>query len=92
MNATSRSFTTQMPDRPVSGAWETRWDSSGNAWTNAGYIDLVHDDFVFTLTGSHRDAGDISIPGRARTPSYEQKFTPLVNNPTLGTTEPIENP
>jgi len=92
INSTSRSFATQLPERRLSGAVESRWDSVSSAWTKAGYFDLKMAEFVMSATGSYRDAGDYRIPGRARTTAYESKFRPLVNDPSMGVTVPIENP
>ena len=92
INAKSRSFATELPERMLSGAVETRFDSVSSAWTNAGYFDLKLGEFVLSATASYRDAGDFRIPGRARTQGYEDRFQPLVNDPDLGITVPIENP
>lgn len=92
VNSVSRSFVTEFPERKLTGAFETRWDSVSSGWTQAGYLDATLGDFVFSLTGSYRDAGDYDIPGRARTSAYEELFQPVVNDPDTGTTVPIENP
>jgi len=92
VNSTSRVFSTELPGRRFSGGVETRIDSVSSGWVNAGYLDVEIGEFVFSLTGSYRDAGDYRIPRNARTDDYEIKFNPLINNPDLGTTVPIENP
>ena len=92
VNSTTRSFATELPDRPLSGAFETRWDSAASSWTNTGYLDFTLGEFVITATGSIRDAGDYRIAGRARTSEYEELFNPVVNDPQSGMTVPIENP
>lgn len=92
VNSTTRTFATELPDRPLSGAFETRWDSAASSWTNTGYLDFTAGEFVITATGSIRDAGDYRIAGRARTSEYEALFNPVVNDPQIGATVPIENP
>jgi iron complex outermembrane receptor protein len=92
INSTSRSFATELPERQMSGAFETRFDSVSSGWTNAGYLDLKLGEFVLSATGSYRDAGDYRISGRARTRAYDHKFRPVVNDPATGMTVPIENP
>lgn len=92
INSTSRSFATVLPDRQISGAFESRFDSVSSAWTNAGYFDLKLGEFVLSATGSYRDAGDYRISGRPRTRAYDEKFRPVVNDPNTGMTVPIENP
>ena len=92
INSKSRSFATELPERMLSGAIESRFDSVSSGWANAGYFDLKLGDFVLSATGSYRDAGDYRIPGRARTQAYEEKFRPVVNDPSQGITVPVENP
>ena len=92
VNSITRTFATELPDRPLSGAWESRWDSVSSGFTTAGYLDIKLNEFVLSLTGSLRDAGDYKIPGRARTRAYEERFNPIVNDPGSGMTVPIENP
>lgn len=92
INSISRTFTTELPERHFRGAFETRFDSVSSGSANAGYFDLKLGDFVLTATGSYRDADDYRIPGKARTQAYEDKFSPIVNDPDTGMTVPIENP
>jgi len=92
INSKSRSFATELPDRLLSGAIESRFDSVSSGFTDAGYLDLTFGEFVLSATGSYRDAGDYHIRGRARTEGYQEKFNPLVNDPALGVTVPIANP
>lgn len=92
VNATSRIFATELPEQVLSGAVESRFDSVSSGWTNAGYLDLKLGEFVVSATASHRNAGDYDIAGRARTNAYEDQFRPVVNDPSLGITVPIENP
>ncbi len=92
VNSTTRGFATEIPDRTWSGAYESRWDSTSSGWTNAAYLDLALEDFVFSFTGSYRDVGNIGISGNARTSSYDRLVSPVVNDPTSGTTVPIVNP
>jgi iron complex outermembrane receptor protein len=92
INSTSRSFATVLPERQISGAFESRFDSVSSAWTNVGYFDLKLGGFVLSATGSYRDASDYRISGRSRTRAYDEKFRPVVNDPNTGMTVPIENP
>lgn len=92
VNSLTRTFTTKLPDRQFRGAFESRWDSVSSGWATAGYLDVTMGNFVLTLTGSYRDSHDYGIPGRARTDEYEERFNPVVNNPDIGMTVPIENP
>ncbi len=92
VNSISRTFATERPDRQFAGAFESRFDSVSSGLTTAAHLDVTLGDFVLTLTGSHREANDYDIPGRARTSRYEARFNPLVNDPASGTTLPLPNP
>jgi len=92
VNATTRNFPEELPQQVISAAVENRYDSASNGTTTAGYTQLVMDDFVLTGTGSTRNASDYAIPGQARTEAYETTFQPLVNDPVLNTTVPVDNP
>ncbi len=92
VNARSRVLAREMPERPVSGGWETRYDTNGDGLAGAGYLTLAEGPWVFRFTGSARDSGDIRIPGRARSGAYQILENPGVYNPATGTVVPVPNP
>ena len=73
----------------VSGSIELKANDASNGNSGASYIAACIDDFAWCLTHSFRSAGEYSIPGRARTDQYDRIADPVVNNPTIGLTEPI---
>jgi len=92
VNTRSLVIPRERPDQPVGGGFETRYESQGNALATAGLATFSTGDFVFRLTGSARDADDISIPGRTRSADYERMENPGVYDPSVGTILPVPNP
>lgn len=92
VNARSRTLARERPDRPLSGAWETRYDSQGDGLAGAAHLSAVAGPLVFRFTASARDADDLSIPGRARSSAYEILESPRIYDPATGTTHPVPNP
>lgn len=80
------------PNDTVSGSIELKANDASNGNSGASYIAACIDDFAWCLTHSFRSADEYSIPGRARTDQYDRIADPVVNNPTIGLTEPIPNP
>ena len=64
--------------------------SSGNS--TASYISTSINDFSLNVTHSKRSADDYNIPGKARTQNYDTIVNPVINNPSIGLSEPIDNP
>ena len=91
VNARSRVLARERPDRPVSGGWETRYETQGDGLSGAGHLSLLTGPLVFRFTGSARDSGDISIPGLARSGAYQVLETPSVFVPGSGVV-PVANP
>ena len=91
VNARSRVLAREMPDRPMSGGWETRYESRGDGGGGAGHLSLTAGPLVFRFTGSERDSGDISIPGYARSGAYQILDNPTVFVPGSGVA-PVPNP
>ncbi|MBX3743004.1 MAG: TonB-dependent receptor [Akkermansiaceae bacterium] len=92
VNTRSLVMPREIPDQPVGGGIEARHETQGNALANSGLATFAAGDFVFRLTGSVREAGDISIPGRARSGDYERMENPGVYDPGAGTILPVPNP
>jgi iron complex outermembrane receptor protein len=92
VNARSRVLARERPERALSGGWETRYETQGDGLTGAGYFSVLTGPVVFRFTGSARDAGDLSIPGRARSGAYEILEDPRVYDPSTGTIVPVPNP
>ncbi|MCW1885579.1 TonB-dependent receptor [Luteolibacter flavescens] len=92
VNARSRVLARERPDRAISGGWETRYETQGDGLSGAGHLSLLTGPLVFRFTGSARDSGDLSIPGRARSGAYEKLENPRVYDPASGTTIPVPNP
>ncbi len=92
VNARSRVLARERPERPLSGAWETRYETNGDGLAGAGYLTLAGGPWVFRFTGSARDSGDIRIPGRARSGAYQILENPGVYHPSTGTVVPVPNP
>jgi iron complex outermembrane recepter protein len=91
VNARSRVLARERPDRPVSGGWETRYETQGDGLSGAGHLSLLTGPLVFRFTGSARDSGDISIPGLARSGAYQVLENPSVFVPGSGVV-PVPNP
>ncbi|WAC21238.1 TonB-dependent receptor [Luteolibacter sp. SL250] len=96
VNARSRSIARIMPKRVATGALEQRFDSVSSGYESAGYMTLKAGEFLFQLTGSHREAEDIRIPGNAWSDDYEMLERPSVWVPGTGGASgqvvPLENP
>ena len=91
VNARSRVLARERPDRPVSGGWETRYETQGDGLAGAGHLSLLAGPLIFRFTGSARDSGDISIPGFARSGAYQILENPSVFVPGSGVV-PVPNP
>lgn len=91
VNARSRVLARERADRPVSGGWETRYETQGDGLAGAGHLSLQGGPLVFRFTGSARDSGDISIPGAARSGAYQILENPSVFVPGSGVV-PVPNP
>ena len=92
VNARSKVLARERPERAISGGWETSYDTQGDGTAAAGNLSLMTGPLVFRFTGSGRDSGDISIPGRARSGAYEILENPSVYVPETGTAVPVPNP
>jgi iron complex outermembrane recepter protein len=92
VNSRSKVIARELPDRPVSGDWESRYETNGDGLSSAGLLSLKTGPVIFRLTGSARDSGDISIPSRARSEDYESTESPQVYDPSLGQSVPVPNP
>ena len=92
INSQTRYLPESLPDESVSGAVETRYETGANGRSAAAYGTARVQDFALQLTGASRRADDYKIAGRARSDEYERSLMPVVNNPTLGVSEPVENP
>lgn len=92
VNARSKTLAREMPERTLSGGAESRYETNGDGLSGAGLLTLARGPFVFRLTGSARDAGDISISGRARSGDYERLENPGVYDPAAGDVVPVPNP
>ncbi|MFD0893828.1 TonB-dependent receptor [Luteolibacter ambystomatis] len=91
VNARSRVLARSHPAEAVSGGWETRYDTNGEAWAGAGHLTLSEGPWILRFTGSARDSNDISIPGRARSGAHEFVESPRVYDPGLGMEIPVPN-
>ena len=60
------------------------YETQGDGWHTANSIAFQKGTFALTASYSYRQAGDISIPGRARTQRYEEVFQPRVAVPGAG--------
>ena len=92
VNARSKVVARELPDKPISGAWETRYETQGSGRGGAGYLSLATGPWVLRFTGSERKAEDISIAGRARTAAYEGLENPQIYQPGSGTLVDVPNP
>ncbi len=92
VNARTRVIARELPERAVAGGVESRYETQGDGLGGAGHLSLVAGPVVFRFTGSTRDAGDISIPGRARSDDYQRLENPRVYDPALGVEVPVPNP
>lgn len=84
VNARSRSIVRALPEKMATGALEQRFHSVSRGYESAGYLTLRAQDFLFQLTGSHREAGDIRIPGKAWSDDYQRLERPSVFVPGTG--------
>ncbi|MDP0489948.1 MAG: TonB-dependent receptor [Verrucomicrobiota bacterium JB023] len=66
-------------------------ESQGDGWHQAGRMRLQGDGWTLGGSFSEREAGDISIPGQARTEQYDALYQPRVAVPGVGEV-PVENP
>ncbi len=92
VNGKTKVIARERPDRAVSGGWESRYDTNGDGLSGAGLLTAMGGPFIFRFTGSARDSGDVSIPGRARSGDYEELENPTVYDPSLGGSFPVPNP
>ncbi len=92
INSHSRVLARELPARPLSGAFEGQLESQSDGLGGAGYVALADGPFVLQFTGAARDAGDISIPGFARTAAYDATENPQVYDPDTSTESPVPNP
>jgi iron complex outermembrane receptor protein len=92
INSQTHYLPESLPEEMVSGTLETRYETVSEARSAAIYTTTRADDFALRLTGSCRNAKDYDIPSRTRSSKYERTYTPEINNPSLGMSEPISNP
>lgn len=92
INSQTRYLPERLPETPVSGAVETRYETGSDGRSAAAYGTARAGDFALRLSGARRSAGDYTIPGQARSAAYERTFDPQVNNPAIGLSEPVPNP
>ena len=69
----------RIPDKrakqPVSGSFESRYDTNGNGTHSAFKLNMGKDRFAFNVGGFFRDRNDIRIPGKAIDEAFlEQQF------------------
>lgn len=92
VNGRTRVIARERPESAVTGGWESRYETNGDGLAGAGLLTAMKGPFVFRLTGSVRDSGDVSIPGRARSGDYEKLENPMVYDPGAGDAFPVPNP
>lgn len=92
INARSKILARERPGQPISGGWESTYDTQGDGRAGAGHLSLAAGPLVFRFTGSARESDDISIPGRARSGAYEILENPRVYDPSTGRTVEVPNP
>jgi iron complex outermembrane receptor protein len=92
INSQTRYVPESLPDRPLSGSTEARYETGSQGSSQAAYGTARMGDFALRVTGAVRSAGDYSISGQARSDTYERTYNPEINNPNLGISEPIPNP
>lgn len=92
INSQTRNLPENLPEEDVSGTLESRYESGSDSRSAAVYATARAGDFALRLTSSRRQADDYAISGRARSDEYESTFTPEINNPSSGVSEPILNP
>lgn|GEM_PF-534323 len=67
------------------------YDTQGDGYRFGTAAEVRRENFALGFSASERSAGDISIPGRARTSGYEALAQPRVFVPGVGTV-PVPNP
>ncbi len=92
INSQTQYLPEDLPERQVSGAAETRYDTGAEGVSAAAYGTARAGDFALRVTGAERSSKDYRIPGEARSAAYEAEFAPEINNPDTGLSEPVENP
>lgn len=92
VNARSKVLARELPEKALSGSWESRFESQGSGRAGAGHLSLAAGPWVLRFTGSARKAEDISIAGRARSPAHEASENPQIYQPGNGTTRDVPNP
>lgn len=92
VNSRSKAIARVLPDRPLTGGIESRYETNGSGLVESGLLTFAHESWVLRFTGSLRDAGDIAIPGHARSDDYERLENPRVYDPGAGLTFPVPNP
>lgn len=70
VNVIDHRIETELPDRPVSGSFETRYGTNADSFAYGGTVDVAllrRDDraVVLHLDGFHREADDTEVPGLA---------------------------
>lgn len=91
VNARSRLLANERPDKTVSGAFETRYETISDGTSASGYVEVGADAFVINAVGAVRQLNDYEIPGKARTDIYEQEVMPRRDVPNVGSV-PVVNP
>lgn len=92
VNTRSLVLPREQPGRSISGGFESRYETQGDALASAGLVTLPAGSLVLRLTASERESGDISIPGRARSAAYDLLENPGTYDPSTGTIQPVPNP
>ncbi len=92
INSKTRYLPEELPERTLSGAVETRYETGADGRSTAAYGTARAGDFALRLTGSRREAGDYSISGQARSDAYQETYNPQVYNPDTSLDEAVPNP
>lgn len=92
INSQTRYLPENLPDAPISGSTEARYETAASSLSSAAYATARVGDFALRVTAAHREADDYRISGRARSDDYERLNAPTVRNPNTLIDEPVENP
>lgn len=92
INSQTRYLPESLPDVPVSGSMESRYETAVDGHSAAIYGSVRAGRLALCFTGSTRSAGDYSISGQARSENYESTYSPEINEPSINLSQPIENP
>ncbi len=93
VNARTRVLAREYSEPRITGAVEQRFDTATDGTASSAWFTLREKELHLSLTGSWREDGDVSIPGRARTADYQRlEQGALVYDPSAGSPVPVPNP